>query len=865
MDRERWQQIDRISESARSRPPEERAKFLDEECNGDDELRRDVESIIAHADAVGFMERPLAEEAAQLIVRDNTQLVGRTIKHYKVLKPLGAGGMGEVYLAQDTRLSRPVALKLLPSHLTTDRERVRRFRQEALTVSALNHPSILTVHEIEDEGDRPFIATEFVDGETLRTRMRGQTLPLHEVLDIAVQVAAALSASHNAGIVHRDIKPENVMIRPDGLVKVLDFGIAKYADPTPGHDSKETWVKTATGVVVGTTAYMSPEQLRGQKVDARTDIWSLGVILYEMVVGRSPFPGETPAERVAAILERQPEPIGKSKRDVPAELERIVARALAKNREQRYARVADMAEDLRKLRTSLTDERTSRTTLKSSHGLELVKRRTILVAAVLLLALTAAVIAGVYLLRRDTNRGQITSLAVLPIVNAGATADAEYLSDGITASLIDSLSQLPNLKVVSRNSVFRYKGQEVDARTLGNTLGVTAVLVGRLEQRGDNLTMMVELVDASDNSHIWGGQYSRKMADVMALQSEVSRDVSRRLRARLSGADEQRLGKTYTDNAEAYQLFLKGRYHLLKNTRPEIETAVSYFQQAIVIDPLYAPAHSGLSEAYRVLAIAGEVPPTSIMPQARDAALKAVEIDDKLAEAHTALGQVIFWYNWDWETAEKEFKQALELDPNSADTHAAYATLLSYTGRHEEAIAEIKRARERDPLNPRTNVIEGVTLINAGRPDEALARLHDTLKLEPNYWFARQYIASAYIDKGMYSEAMAQAREAKEFPDTPTRPVAFLGYALAKSGRRAEAQAELDALLKLSKERYVPSYNIAMIYNALGEGDVTIEWLERGYREKEPRMVFLNVERKWNNLRSDPRFQDLLRHVGFTQ
>jgi serine/threonine-protein kinase len=863
MDRERWQQIDRISESARNRPPDERAAFLNNECDGDEELRREVDSIIAHAEADGFMDRPLAAEAARLIVgNDARPLVGRTIKHYKILKQLGAGGMGEVYLAQDTRLNRQVALKLLSTHLTNDIERVRRFRQEALTTSALNHPNILTVHEIEEEGDRPFIATEFVDGETLRSHMSRQTLSLPEVLDIAIQVAGALSASHQAGIVHRDIKPENVMIRTDGLVKVLDFGIAMYAEPALGHDSNETWVKTATGVIVGTTGYMSPEQLRGQKVDPRTDVWSLGVILYEMVAGHSPFPGVTPAERVAAILERQPEPIAKSKRGLPAEFERIVARALAKNREKRYARVADMAEELRKLKTALSDKQTSHTTLGSNYRVRSIKRRTMLMAAVLLIGIIGAVIAGVYLLRRDRN--QITSLAVLPIVDSGGSADAEYISDGITTSLIDGLSQLPNLKVVSRNSVFRYKGQEVDARTLAPTLGVTAVLVGRLVQRGDDLTITVELIDASDNSHLWGGRYSRKVGDIMALQSEVTRDVSRKLRARLSGADEQRLAKTYTDNPEAYQLFLRGRYHLLKNTRPEIETAISYFQQAIDVDPFYALAHAGLSEAYRVLGIAGEKPPTALMPQAKAAALKAVEIDDKLAEAHTALGQVIFWYDWKWEEAETQFKRALELDPNSADAHAAYANVLSYTGRHDEATAEIKRARELDPLNPRTNVVEGVTLINAGRPDEALERLRNTLNFEPNYWFARQYAASAYIDKGMYSEAIEQAREARESPDVPTRPVAFLSYALAKSGRRAEAQLELDALLKLSKERYVPSYNIAMIYNALGESDETIEWLERGYREKEPRMVFLNVERKWNNLRQDLRFRDLLQRVGFT-
>jgi serine/threonine-protein kinase len=480
-----------------------------------------------------------------------------------------------------------------------------------------------------------------------------------------------------------------------------------------------------------------------------------------------------------------------------------------------------------------------------------------------LLVMTAVVVARIYFVHPGAGGAQITSLAVLPLANADGSTDAEYLSDGITESLIDSLSQLPNLKVMSRNSVFRYKGQEVDARTVGNTLGVSAVLMGRLVRRADDLTVSVELVDVSDNRHLWGGKYSRKMADLLALQSEVTLDVSRKLRARLSGADEQRLAKSYTGNAEAYHLYLKGHYHLLKNTRPEIQIGVSYFRQAIEVDPAYALAHAGLADAYRLLAISGEMPPTELMPQAKAAAWKAVEIDDGLAEAHTVLGHVMFWHDWDWAAAENQFRRALELDPNNGEAHGAYANLLSYTGRHDEAITEIKRARELDPLNPRTNVIEGVILINAGRADEALDRLQKTLKLEPNYWFAQQYAASAYIQKGMYPEAIAEAREARDFPDVPTRPVAFLGYALARSGRRAEARAEVEGLLRLSKERYVPPYNIAMIYNGLGERDETLAWLERGYREREPRMVFLKVEPTWNNLRDEPRFQDLLRRAGF--
>lgn len=866
MDRERWQQVDRISASALRRQHDERAAFLDSECGDDEELRKDVDSIIAHAQAGDFLERPAAAEAARFVTGiPGGPLVGHAVGAYKILKSLAVGGMGEIYLARDARLNRPVALKLLSAHFTKEDDRVRRFRQEALAASAVNHPNILTIHEVGEWNGRDYIATEYVEGVTLRARMRSKRLSLSEAVNIALQIAGALSAAHAAGIVHRDIKPENVMVRADGLVKVLDFGIAKYIESSRTNHFKQSLVKTETGVVIGTTAYMSPEQTRGDKIDARTDLWSLGVILYEMVARRLPFVGKTPTDRIAAILEREPEPLGTLRRGVPVELERIVRRCLAKNKEKRYAHAFDLAEDLRRVRAELSEERPFRFALPApARGLLLSPRRRVILAAAIFVVITAAVAAVFSYLRPAMGGAPVESLAVLPLVNAGGSADTEYLSDGITESLINSLSQLPNLRVMSRNSVFRYKGQEVDARTVGNSLSVNAVLTGRVAQHGDELSVSVELVDARDRSQLWGGRYNRKLADLGALQNEITRDVSRKLRARLTGTDERKLAKSYSTNAEAYQLYLRGRYQLLKNTPAEIQSAISHFRQAIEIDPSYGLAHVGLADAYRVLALSGESPATEALPQTKAAAQKAVEIDDALAEAHAALGLVIYWYDWDFAEAENQFNRAVELDPNSADTHQAYANLLSYTGRHAEALAEIKRARELDPLNVRTGALEGSILINAGRPDDALAKLQKTLELEPNYWFASQYVASAYIEKGMFAEAVTEAQKARELSGASTRPTGFRGYALAKAGRRAEARAELEALLTLSKGRYVSPYNIAMIYNGLGERDETLAWLERGYLEREPRMVFLRAEPKWNNLRADPRFQDLLRRVGFT-
>jgi eukaryotic-like serine/threonine-protein kinase len=872
---EQWEQVGQLYQAAIELRPDQRTAFLKQACGEDMPLRREVESLLAAEGEVGdFLAAGAIDDAAKALAQEKSlSLVGKRLGHYSVRSLLGAGGMGEVYLAQDTHLNRPVGLKLIPTHLMTDPERVRRFRQEALAASALNHPNIITVYEIGEHEGRALIVTEFVHGVTLRRRMRGAGLSLIASTDVALQIASALGSAHDAGIVHRDIKPENIMMRPDGLVKVLDFGIAKYTRPRLIRDPKESWIKTETGTVIGTTAYMSPEQARGLPVDARTDIWSLGVILYEMIAHRLPFPGSAPTDRIAAILEREPEPLSRLRRGIPAELERIVSRALAKNRDERYASAADLAVDLRKLRSTLPEELSRRFTLPmTAPGLSsLTRRRALLTVLVATLLVLAALLA--YLSRSTNVSGPgsssaarlaaIDSLAVLPFDNESGSSELEYLSDGITESLINGLSQLPHLSVKARSSVFHYKGKQVEPQQVATALSVQAILHGRVVQRGADLSLYLSLVDGRNGDQLWGEQYNRKLTDLLALQSEITRDVSRKLGARLSGADEQRLTKNYTENVEAYQLYLKGRYHLLKNTRMETQNGVAYFRQAIENDPSYTLAYIGLADAYRVLALSGEMPATDVLPEAKAAAQKAVEIDDRLAEAHAILGMVILWYDWDWDAAENQLKRALELDPNSADTHQAYATLLSYTGRHAEAIGEIKRARELDPLNLRTSALEGAFLINAERADEALVRLRQTLELDPNYWFAQSYAASAYIEKGMLDEAVAEARKARESSDVATRPTSFLGYALAKAGRRAEARAELDALLKLIQHRYVSPYNIAMIYLGLGERDETFVWLERGYRQREPRMIFLKTEPKWNSLHEDPRFQDLLRRIGF--
>ena len=487
--------------------------------------------------------------------------------------------------------------------------------------------------------------------------------------------------------------------------------------------------------------------------------------------------------------------------------------------------------------------------------------------AVTATAISVLMLAGIgvgywFAFGRSVNSAQIESIAVLPVVNESRNPELEYLSDGMTESLINSLSRLPKLSVKARSSVFRYKGKEVEPQRIAAELSVQAILNGRVVQQGDELTLYLSLVDAQNGNQLWGEQYNRKLRDLVSLQGEIARDVSSKLRTRLSGADEKNLAKNYTENTEAYQLYLKGRYHLGKLKRSETQKSLSYFQQAIAIDPSYALAYVGLAEANRALTLSGEMISTEYMPKAKAAGQKAIEIDESLAEAHSALGMIIMWYDRDWNEAERQSKRALELNSNSSDAHLVYAHLLSIIGKHAEALSEAKRARELDPVNLRTNALEAEFLINAGQPDEALAKCQRVFELDSNFWFAHVWASSAYIDKGMFEEAIAEARKARELSPTVSHPYSFLGYALAKSGKRAEARALLQELLKTSAERYVPPYYVAMIYDGLDQRDEAIAWLERAYEQRDLRMVFLKVERKWDNLRDDPRFQDLMRRVG---
>ncbi|MGB7926266.1 MAG: protein kinase [Pyrinomonadaceae bacterium] len=824
---------------------------------------------------------------------------GTRLGRYELRSRLGAGGMGEVYLAWDSKLERTIALKILPAEVSSDKRRMHRFKLEARAASALNHPNIITIYEIDQIDSTHFIATEFIDGTTLRAFMASRRMKLDEVLDVAIQVASALVAAHAEGIVHRDIKPENLMVRRDGYVKVLDFGLAKLTEHQSSGSEATTLFDTAIGVVIGTVTYMSPEQARGQSIDAQTDIFSLGVVIYEMASGRTPFEGDTASDMIASILKTEPPPLVQYSPDIPDELQRIVERALCKDCGERYQTAKDLLIDLRNLKRELEFEAKLGRSAPSSTGSEtkatrsgsqetietagktrerrgkaapvstasnaeylvgsLKRHRIGVIVMITALIVAVASLAYFYFVKSGKT---IDSIAVLPFVNTSADPNTEYLSDGITDSLINSLSQLPNLRVMSRNSVFRYKGREIDAQAAGRELNVQAVLTGRVVQHGDTLSINAELVDARDSSHIWGEQYHRKLTDIFTVQEEIAKEISERLRLRLSGEEKKRLTKRYTENTEAYQLYLKGRYYWNKRTGETLQKGVEHFQQAIEKDPGYALAYAGLADSYILLGVYNVLPPKEAYPLAKTAATRALEMDETLAEAHVSLASVMGDYEWDRARAEREFTRAIELNPNYATAHQWYAELLSQMGRHKEALTQIKQARELDPLSLIINSVEGWLYYLARQPDQAIEQCRKVIEMDQNFSVVHVYLGRAFAFKGEYEQAIAELQKAIQLDEDPWT-IASLGHTYAIAGKREEALKLLSRLKELSTRRHVSPYHIAAIHAGLNEKEQAFQWLEKAYKQREQSLIFLKVDPLMDNLRSDSRFADLLRRVGF--
>jgi serine/threonine protein kinase/Tfp pilus assembly protein PilF len=826
---------------------------------------------------------------------------GTRLGRYEVRSKVGEGGMGEVYLAQDAKLDRKVALKILPANVADNRDRMNRFVREARAASALNHPNIITIYEIDQAELVNFIATEFIDGKTLRQRIKSGRLSTTEALDVAIQVASALAAAHEAGIVHRDIKPENIMIRRDHLVKVLDFGLAKLTSDTQAVEPEaetKVQVRTMAGMIMGTVHYMSPEQARGLELDARTDVWSLGVLIHEMVAGCIPFAGETNSDVIASILKTEPAPIKELAPDAPDELQRIVTKTLRVKKEERYQNAQDLLIDLKNLKQELEFsaklERTSaskefgvvassqkvstsavttidRQTAKAGSSAEYVvakiKTHRRAVIAALLVLIIGVVVLTYFLTRNRTanNSGgntTIDSLAVLPFANTSQDPNAEYLSDGITESLINTLSQLPSLRVLSRSAAFRYKGQDIDAKKVGADMNVRAVLKGGVKQLGDQLVVNVELIDARDNHQIWGDQYVRKFADVLSVQRDIVQEVSGKLRLKLSSVEQQKLAKRPTDNPEAYRLYLLGKYSAVKMTPESFAKGIKDLQQAIDLDPNYALAYSGLA-FYYVQSLDQILPPKEAMPKSRDAAIKALALDDSLAEAHVALAYVYWQYDWDWSRAEQEFRRALELDPNNPDTHGPYGFFLALMGRFDEGIAEVSKATELNPLSIETGLYEAPSYYLARRYDEAIKKAQKIIDLAPDFWLPHLIAGRGFEQKGQLPAALAEYQKARAGDNSTSEILMDLGRAYGLAGRRAEAEGVLNELKARTKTGYVSPFQIAMVHIGLGEEDQALAALEQAYEARSWYMTWLKTAPEFDPLRSDPRFVNLMHRVGF--
>ena len=814
--------------------------------------------------------------------------------------------MGEVYLAHDTELGRIVALKVLPADVAADQQRMNRFVQEAKAASVLNHPNILTIHEIGQVDATRFIATEFIDGETLRQLIMAGQMNLNEILDIAIQITSALAVAHEAGITHRDIKPENIMLRRrDSIVKVLDFGLAKLtATESSDVDSEaatRAMFKTEQGTVMGTAFYMSPEQARGIMLDGRTDIWSIGVVLYEMIAGKVPFAGTSANEVISAILSREhPAPLARFAHDVPAELDRIVTKTLSKDREERYQSIKDLLIDLKRLKQRLTFEAeqarsqvpdaphlgpaaTSQqvainsgagpastaeiaaapTGSSGSHRLSEIKRHQLSTVVMAVLVIIVITMIAYYLYSTRTVKA-IDSVAVLPFVNSSGDANMEYLSDGISETLINSLTQLQQLRVVARHTAFRYKGKEIEPQVVGRELNVRAVLMGRVRQLGDTLNIQVDLVDVTTGAQLWGNDYERKISDVLVVKQEIAREVTENLRLRLSGDEQKQLVKRDTTNAEAYQLYLKGRFSWEKYTEEGFRKSIEHFKQAIEKDPTYALAYSGLADSYSLLGELSVSPPKESFPQARAYAEKALMLDETLADAHLSLGMVELLYEWDWSGAEKEFRRAKELDPNNPQIYHFYGHYLQCVGRMEEGINETKRGLELDPTSLVINAELGWAYYSARQYDRAIEQDRKTLELDPNFIYTSWVIAQSYAQTGRYQESIAELKRARTIDANWPYIIAELGYAYAASGERSEAEKILEQLKERAAREYIDAILIAYIYVGLGQKDEAFSWLEKAYQERSGLMAFLKGEPKWDSLRGDARFADLLRRIGLS-